>query len=67
MFAGLLAAVAGVILAARIRSGNPTSGDGYELDAIASTVVGGTSSYRLLWFYSNVCSRSIYNCFRCTI
>lgn len=43
IFASLLAGVSGIILAARIRSGNPISGDGYELDAIASTVVGGTS------------------------
>ena len=43
IFASFLAGIAGIILAARIRSGNPISGMNYELDAIASTVVGGTS------------------------
>lgn len=43
MFASLLAGISGIILAARIQSGNPISGQNYELDAIASTVVGGTS------------------------
>ncbi|MGL5956871.1 MAG: ABC transporter permease [Brevinema sp.] len=43
VFGSFLAGVAGLILAARIRSGNPISGLNYELDAIASTVVGGTS------------------------
>jgi inositol transport system permease protein len=42
-FSGLLAGLAGMILAGRIGSGNPTLGTGYELDAIASAVIGGTS------------------------
>ncbi|WP_029008384.1 ribose ABC transporter permease [Azospirillum halopraeferens] len=41
--AGLLAALAGVILTARLESAQPTAGAGYELDAIAAVVVGGTS------------------------
>ena len=40
---GLLAGLAGMMLAARIGSGNPQLGTGIELDAIASTVIGGTS------------------------
>ena len=37
------AAVVGIILASRISSGQPTAGKGYELDAIASVAIGGTS------------------------
>ncbi len=40
---GLLAGLAGVILAARLGAGAPASGLGYELDVIAAVVVGGTS------------------------
>lgn len=42
---GLLAAFAGVVLASRMSSGQPTSGVGYETDAIAAAVIGGTSMY----------------------
>jgi len=42
-FAGLLTAVSAVLLTARTSAGNPTYGVSYELDAIASTVIGGTS------------------------
>jgi len=45
MFAGLLAAFAGIILSAKMYSGQPSVGDGYELDAIAACVLGGTSLY----------------------
>ena len=31
------------MLTARVSAGLPTAGDGYELDAIAATVIGGTS------------------------
>jgi len=41
--AGLLAALAGMILVARLNSAQPTAGLGYEFDAIAAVVVGGTS------------------------
>ena len=41
--AGLLSAVAGMILIARLNSAQPTAGLGYEFDAIAAVVVGGTS------------------------
>lgn len=37
------AAIVGLILSARISSGQPTAGEGYELDAIAATAIGGTS------------------------
>ena len=40
---GLFAGIAGLILAARIGSGNPQLGTGIELDAITATVIGGTS------------------------
>lgn len=39
----LLSGIAGIMLASRLSSGIPTSGSGYELDAIAATVVGGTA------------------------
>lgn len=42
-YSGLLCAIAGIILAARLNSGQPTAGQGYELDAIAAAVIGGTS------------------------
>lgn len=41
--AGLLAALAGVILAGRIDSAQPSAGAMFEFDAIAAVVVGGTS------------------------
>ena len=40
---GLLAGLAGMVLAARIGSGNPQLGTGIELDAITAAVIGGTS------------------------
>lgn len=40
---GLLAGLAGVVLAARINTGQPNAGIAYELDAIAAVVIGGTS------------------------
>lgn len=42
-FSGLMAGISGVVLAARMFSGQPTAGDGAEMDAIAATVLGGTS------------------------
>lgn len=43
VLAGISAGLAGVILAARLISAQPTAGTGYELDAIAAVVLGGTS------------------------
>jgi ribose transport system permease protein len=40
---GLFAALAGIILTSRLSSAQPTAGTGYELDAIAAVVLGGTS------------------------
>ena len=40
---GAMAGLAGVVLAARITTGQPNAGAGYELDAIAAVVIGGTS------------------------
>lgn len=40
---GLMASLAGVVYASRLLSVTPLAGQGYELDAIASTVIGGTS------------------------
>jgi inositol transport system permease protein len=42
-FSGLCCGLAGVILAARVASGSPSAAQGYELDAIAGSVIGGTS------------------------
>jgi len=40
---GFLAGIAGILLSSRIVSGNPTSGQAYELDAIAAVIIGGVS------------------------
>ena len=39
---GLLASVAAIIITSRLFSAQPNAGDGYELDAIAAVVLGGT-------------------------
>lgn len=40
---GALAGLAGIVLSSRIMSASPSMGQGYELDAIAAVVIGGTS------------------------
>lgn len=40
---GCLASVSGLILLSRLGSAQPTLGEGYEMDAIAATALGGTS------------------------
>lgn len=40
---GVLSAFAGLVLCSRMYSGQPSVGSGYELDAIAACVLGGTS------------------------
>ena len=40
---GMMAALAGIIITSRLSSAQPTAGSGYELDAIAAVVLGGTS------------------------
>src|SRR5690625_7148583 len=41
--AGLYSAIAGLVLAGRLASGQPQAAAGYELDAIAAVVIGGAS------------------------
>jgi ribose transport system permease protein/inositol transport system permease protein len=43
MLVGLLGALAGLILTSRINSGQPSAGDGYEMDIITAVVLGGVS------------------------
>lgn len=40
---GFLASLSGIIMTSRLSSAQPTAGTGYELDAIAAVVLGGTS------------------------
>ncbi len=40
---GVTAAISGMIMTSRLSSGQPMAGEGYELDAIAAVVLGGTS------------------------
>lgn len=42
-FTGIMAGIVGVVIASRLYSGQPRSGEGAEMDAIAAVVVGGTS------------------------
>ncbi|MGH7941553.1 MAG: ABC transporter permease [Limisphaerales bacterium] len=41
--AGALAGLAGIVESSRVMSGSPSAGEGYELNAIAAVVIGGTS------------------------
>lgn len=43
IISGVMAALAGIVLAARLYSGQPSVGEGFERDAIAASVLGGTS------------------------
>ena len=43
MLCGLTAAIAGMMLAARGRVGEPNGANGYDMDAIAAVVIGGTA------------------------
>lgn len=43
VISGFLAGLSGIVLAARMYSGQPIAGQGFELDAIAAVVLGGTS------------------------
>lgn len=42
---GFLSGLTGMVLASRLNSAQPTAGTGYELDAIAAVVLGGTSLF----------------------
>jgi len=44
-FSGFAAALGGLVLTGRLNSAQPTAGSGFELDAIAAVVVGGTSLF----------------------
>lgn len=41
---GTLAGLAGILLTSRITTGQPNAGAGFELDAIAAAIIGGTST-----------------------
>lgn len=43
ILSGVLSGIAGIVLASRTNSGQPAVGTGYETDAIAAAVIGGTS------------------------
>ena len=43
VFAGVMAGIGGMLLCCRIESGNPNSGNGFEFNAIAAVLLGGTS------------------------
>ena len=43
VLSGIFAAIAGVLMAARLGSGQPSVGSGFEMDVITATVVGGIS------------------------
>ena len=42
---GAMAGFCGIVLAARLSGGQPSTGEGYETDAIAASVLGGTSFF----------------------
>jgi ribose transport system permease protein len=43
LISGITASISGLIMTSRLTSGQPMAGEGYELDAIAAVVLGGTS------------------------
>ena len=43
ILSGIFCGIGGILLTSRVASGIPTLGTGYEMDAIASTVIGGAS------------------------
>jgi ribose transport system permease protein len=45
LLCGVLAALAGIVLAARLNSAQPGAGTGYEFDAITAAVLGGVSLF----------------------
>lgn len=45
MLVGFLGSLAGLILMSRVNSGQPSAGDGYEMDIITAVVLGGVSVY----------------------
>lgn len=45
IISGITAGLAGLMFASRVRSGQVTAGEGYELDAITAVILGGTSLF----------------------
>jgi ribose transport system permease protein len=45
MISSIFAAIAGIVLASRLASGQPMAGEGFELDSIAASVLGGTDIF----------------------
>ncbi len=45
VISGFLSSIAGLIMAARLKSGRPEVGSGMEMDAIAAVILGGTSLF----------------------
>lgn len=45
VLSGVSAALAGVLMASRLGAGDPTLGNGFELQVIAAAIIGGTSIY----------------------
>ena len=43
MFSGACAAIVGLITTSQLTAANPSSGDGWEMNAISAVVLGGTS------------------------
>ena len=43
LICGVTAGLAGIVAASKVNNGHPATGDGYEMYAIAATVLGGTS------------------------
>jgi ribose transport system permease protein len=43
VISGAMSALAGIIMVGRINTGQPIAGQGWEIDAIAATIVGGTA------------------------
>ncbi len=44
VFSGIVAAITGVVIAARLQTADPTVGVGWEFDAVAAAILGGTST-----------------------
>ena len=42
---GMMASFAGIMMAARLGSAQPSSGEGYEMNVIAACIIGGTSTF----------------------
>ncbi|MCZ7554211.1 MAG: ABC transporter permease [Anaerolineales bacterium] len=60
MICGFFAAFASILLTARVANGHPNNGGGMEMDAIAATVLGGTSIYGgvgSVWGLFSACSQ----------